>query len=190
MSGPSEVVSVIRHQVRPGSEAAYEAWTQSIVPIAQTFAGHSGVAVIRPPQGSRLYTVVLHFDTLDHLRAWLESDTRQALLRDIEPHLLQPGDVEIRPGLDFWLPPPGERRAPPVRQFLLALSVIYPLVLIVPPLAAAAAAGLAGALPAIAPMASSAPLRGLVTATLIVGLMTWVIMPRYTRLVSGWLYGK
>ena len=181
MSGPSEVVSVIRHQVRPGSEAAYEAWTQSIVPVAQTFAGHSGVAVIRPPQGSRLYTVVLHFDTLEHLRAWLESGTRQALLREIEPHLLSPGDVEIRPGLDFWLPPPGERRAPPAKQFLLALSAIYPLVLVVPPLVGRAAA----ALPAL----DLAPLRALATAAAIVALMTWVIMPRYTRAVAGWLYG-
>ncbi|MGE0445398.1 MAG: antibiotic biosynthesis monooxygenase [Vicinamibacterales bacterium] len=182
MSGPSEVVSVIRHRIRPGSEAAYEAWTQSIVPIAQAFAGHQGVAVIRPPHGSRLYTVVLHFDTLEHLRAWLESDTRQALLREIEPHLLAQGEVEIRPGLDFWLPAPGDRRAPPAKQFLLALSVIYPLVLIVPPLVSRAAAA--------APILSPLPLRGLITATVIVGLMTWLIMPRYTRLVSGWLYGR
>ena len=85
MSGPSEVVSVIRHHVRPGSETAYEAWTKAIVPIAQTFPGHRGVAVIRPPHGSRNYTVVLHFDTLEHLRSWLESERRQQLLDEIAP---------------------------------------------------------------------------------------------------------
>jgi antibiotic biosynthesis monooxygenase (ABM) superfamily enzyme len=182
MSGPSEVVSVIRHHVRPGSETAYEAWTQSIVPIAQTFEGHSGVAVIRPPQGSRQYTVVLHFDTVEHLRAWLESETRQSLLREIEPHLVTPGEVEIRPGLDFWLPAPGERRAPPFKQFLLALSVIFPLVLVVPPLVARGAA----AVPAL----NAPPVRAFATSAIIVALMTYVIMPRYTRLVGGWLYGK
>ncbi|MEQ1760521.1 MAG: antibiotic biosynthesis monooxygenase, partial [Vicinamibacterales bacterium] len=132
MTEPTEVVSVIRHDVRPEHQQAYEAWTRAIVPIAQTFAGHHGVAVIRPPEGELTYTVVLHFDTLDHLRAWLESDVRQRLLVQVQPHLSHPGDVEIRPGLDFWLSAPGRRRPAPHRQFLLALSVIFPLSLLVP----------------------------------------------------------
>jgi uncharacterized protein len=180
MSRPSEVVSVIRHEIRPGSEQAYEAWTRDIVPIAQTFPGHHGVAVIRPPAGTRLYTVVLHFDTIEHLRGWLESDTRQALLARVEPHLAHPGEVEIRPGLDFWLPAPGQPRARPAKQFLLALSVIYPLTLVVPLLLQP----VLGAIPALSHVA----VRTFIVATIIVALMTYAIMPRYTRLVAGWLY--
>jgi antibiotic biosynthesis monooxygenase (ABM) superfamily enzyme len=180
MSAPSEVVSVIRHEVRPGSEAAYEAWTRDIVPIAQTFAGHQGVAVIRPPAGTRVYTVVLHFDTVDHLRAWLDSDTRASLLTRITPHLAHPGEVEIRPGLDFWLPAPGQPRARPAKQFLLALSVIYPLTLLLPPALRP--------LFAMAPAIDYTAVRTFAIAVVIVWLMTYVIMPRYTRLVAGWLY--
>ena len=62
----------------------------------------------------------------------------------------------------------------PYKQFLLVLSVIYPLSLVVP--------GLLQSLPL------PAEARGLLAATVIVGLMTYVIMPRYTRLVSAWLY--
>ena len=180
MSAPSEVVSIIRHEVRPGSEAAYEAWAQGIVPIAQTFAGHQGVAVIRPPEGSRLYTIVLHFDTVEHLRAWLDSETRRALLQQIESHLAQPGEVEIRPGLEFWLPPPGQPRARPAKQFLIALSVIYPLSILVPLLLRP----LFAAVPALDALA----VRAFVAAAIIVWLMTYVIMPRYTKLVSRWLF--
>jgi antibiotic biosynthesis monooxygenase (ABM) superfamily enzyme len=180
MTDPTEVVSVIRHDVRPEHQAAYEAWTREVVPIAQQFDGHHGVAVIRPPDGGLTYTVVLHFDTLDHLKAWLESDIRRNLLTRVQPHLSHPGQVEIRPGLDFWLSAPGLKRAAPHRQFLIALSVIFPLSLLVPM--------------ALSPLLEHLPgghlavVRALIASATIVGLMTYAIMPRYTRLVGHWLY--
>jgi antibiotic biosynthesis monooxygenase (ABM) superfamily enzyme len=176
MSRPSEVVSVIRHEVRPGSEQAYEAWTQEIVPIAQGFPGHHGVAVIRPAAGSRVYTVVLHFDTVEHLRGWLESDVRAALLARIEPHLSRVGDPEIKGGLDFWLPSPGQPRARPYKQLLVALAVIYPLALLLPLL--------------LEPQIGTwpLPLRTLAVSTLIVWLMTYVVMPRVVKRAGDWLY--
>lgn len=180
MSPPSEVVSVIRHTVRPGHEDAYEAWTRDVLPIAQTFDGHHGVAIVRPPDGARTYTIVLHFDTLEHLRSWLESDVRQLLLARVQPHLLHADDVEIRPGLDFWLSVPGHRRAIPRRQFLLALSVIFPLSLLVPLALDPILAWLPGG--------SVAVVRALAVSAAIVGLMTYAIMPRYTRAVANWLY--
>jgi len=134
-----------------------------------------------PPDGALTYTIVLHFDTLDHLRAWLESDVRQQLLTQVEPHLAQPGEVEIRPGLDFWLSVPGQRRAAPHRQFLLALSVIFPLSLLVP--------AALNPIIALAPQANVLLVRAFASSVAIVGLMTYIIMPRYTRRVAGWLYG-
>ena len=182
MTVAAEVVSIIRHEVRPGSTQAYEDWIRDIVPIGQHADGHRGVTVMRPPEGTSVYTVVLHFDTAEHLRGWLESDVRRALLARIEPHLVNAGEVEVRPGLEFWLPPPHQKRPRPERQFLVALSVIYPLAMLVPL--------------ALAPMFASLPalghplLRSLLVSIAIVGLMTYVVMPRYTRLVAGWLYGK
>jgi uncharacterized protein len=175
MSNGSEVVSVIRHDVRPGSEQAYEAWSKEVLPIAQRFPGHQGVTIIRPPAGSRVYTVVLHFDTLEHLRDWLESDTRRALIERIEPHLASDVAVEIHPGLDVWVPPPGTLPARPYKQFLVVWSVIYPLQLVTPLLVASVV---------------DAPfwVRSLMGTGLVVAAMTWIIMPRYTRAVAGWLY--
>ena len=180
MSSRSEVVSVIRHDVRPGHEARYEAWTKEVLPIAQAFPGHQGVAIIRPPTGSPTYTIVLHFDTLPHLKGWLDSDVRKGLLEQVEPHLSEPGRVEITPGLEFWLSPPGVTHARPYKQFLLVLAVIYPMSLLMN----AVLIPLLGSntdLPALA-------LRNLVNASIVIALMTWVIMPRLTRAVSHWLY--
>ncbi len=181
MSEHAEVVSVIRHDVRPGHRDAYEAWTRDVIAVATGFEGHRGVTIVRPPEGQSTYTIVLHFDTLDHLRAWLDSDSRTTLLSRAHSYLAGPGNVEIRPGLDFWLPAPGPRRAAPHRQFLLALSVIYPLSLLVP-------AGLRPLFASVGPLAHPMA-RALVVSSVIVWLMTYLIMPRYTRLVGHWLYG-
>ena len=66
----------------------YEAWLREIVPIAGQAEGHRGVNVIRPHPGSRTYTVVLHFDRLEHLEQWLASDIRKRLVAKVQ-HLLE-----------------------------------------------------------------------------------------------------
>ena len=57
------VTTVIRQTPRPEAVAHYEEWLREITPIAQQFAGHRGVNVIRPHTGSGAYVIVLHFDT-------------------------------------------------------------------------------------------------------------------------------
>lgn len=180
--GQSEVVSVIRHTVMAGKEQEYEAWLREIVPIAGSAQGHSGVNVIRPHSGSRTYTIVLHFDRLEHLEQWLASDIRKRLILKVQ-HLLEDGDqVEIKTGLEFWFTPSAseQKRAKPYKQFLITLSAIFPLTMLVPW--------------SLAPLFRAVPTFGLpgisnfVAAAIIVALMTYVIMPRYTRLIAGWLY--
>jgi uncharacterized protein len=181
MSGSSEVVSLFRHEVKPGSEDAYEAWVQEVRPIAQRFPGHQGVAMIRPQEGSHVFTIVLHFDTLEHLRAWLDSDTRQELLRKVEPLLsAQPAEVEIRPGMEFWLSPPGQKHARAWKQFLLITAVIYPVSVLTN--------WIAQPLFDAVPMLAVPLVRSLIISVALVALMTWAIMPRLTRAVAGWLY--
>jgi uncharacterized protein len=74
---PDEVTSVIQHRVHASAQAQYETWLQEITPAAQCFPGHQGVNIIRPSAGADVYTIVLHFDTLEHLQGWLGSETRQ-----------------------------------------------------------------------------------------------------------------
>ena len=176
------MLSVIRHTIVPGKEPEYEAWLREIVPIAATAEGHRGVNVIRPHVGSRTYTIVLHFDALEHLQRWLASDVRKRLILKVQ-HLLEEGDqVEIKTGLEFWFTPPAseQKRAKPYKQFLVTLSAIFPLTVLVPW--------------SLAPLFHAAPALALpgfgnfLTAAVIVGLMTYVIMPRYTRLIATWLY--
>jgi uncharacterized protein len=73
----SEVTSIIRHTVKDGHQDNYEKWLREIVPAASKFPGHRGVNVIRPAAGGTNYAVVLHFNSIDNLRAWLDSAERR-----------------------------------------------------------------------------------------------------------------
>jgi antibiotic biosynthesis monooxygenase (ABM) superfamily enzyme len=178
----SEVTSVVRHTVRPGKQEAYEAWLREIVPLASHSPGHRGVNVIRPSSGSTTYTVVLHFDTIDNLRDWLDSEQRRKLIDKAMPLLVGEDNVEIKTGLEFWFTPPSKPQgARPYKQLLVTLSAIYPLTLIVPLLLNP----VFGFVPAL----NASYVRQLFVDAAIVALLIYVIMPRYTRLLAKWLYG-
>ncbi len=176
------VTAVIQHQIAPGAQDRYEAWLREITPTAQRFPGHQGINIIRPTEGTACYTLVLCFDTLEHLQEWLASDTRRQLVAAVEPLLVHGDQVDIKTGLEFWFTPPtpAQRHPPPYKQFLLTLSAIFPLTLVVPWM--------------VRPLFQAMPVLGqpvvsnVIISAIIVGLMTYVIMPRYTRLVAGWLY--
>ena len=129
----SEVTSIIRHDVKEKEREGYEEWLRKIVPVAATFPGHRGVNVIRPAKGATEYTIVLHFDTIDNLRLWLDSKERSDLIAEALPKIVGQDRVEIKTGLEFWFTPASkEQRAPAYKQFLVTLSVIYPLTLLIP----------------------------------------------------------
>jgi uncharacterized protein len=177
----SSVTTIIVHRPLKDQVAAYESWLTEIVPIAQTFAGHRGVNIIRPYGDSEDYTIVLHFDNETSLRGWLDSETRKRLVEKVRPCLHAEEKIDIKPGIEFWFTPPDTRKiAPAHKQFLVTLSAIYPLVVIVPWLMA----------PAIswAPVLGITGLRQFIMASIIVAIMTFWLMPRYIRLISRWLY--
>ncbi|RIV21315.1 antibiotic biosynthesis monooxygenase [Fibrisoma montanum] len=176
----SAVTTIIVQRPYRQSVQAYENWLNKIVPLAQTAPGHRGVNVIRPHGQSEEYTIVLHFESEAYLRDWLASDTRKRLLDEVRPLLNEVERIDIRTGLEFWFTPPSHKVAPAYKQFLITLSAIFPLSFLIPQL-------LGPALTAF-PILAVPVVRAFVTSLLIVGLMTFVIMPRYVRLVARWLY--
>lgn len=179
---PEMVTLVIQHPLKPGMQPRYEHWLARIIPVAARFPGHRGVNVIRPMSGNDDYTVTLRFDSLKHAEDWFLSDARRQLIAEVQPLLAGAESLETVTGLEFWFAPvaAAPKRARPYKQFLITLSVIYPLTLLVPWL--------------LQPGLSQLPVLGqplvahLVVVAIVVGLITYVVMPRYVRLVAGWLY--
>ncbi len=182
MPQPDMVTIVIQHDIRTGAHARYEEWLKHIVPRGACAPGHRGVNVIRPSDGGNRYTITLRFDSLEYAEQWLASAARRELIDEVRPMLEQEEKIDTVTGMEFWFTPQGQaqKRARPYKQFLLTLSVIYPLTLLLPWI--------------LTPLFDAAPvlqhhlLSRLIVAAIIVGLMTYVIMPRYSKLAQKWLY--
>jgi uncharacterized protein len=172
---------VISHRVHPGMHPAYEEWLHEISPACRASEGFLELQVIRPLADiSTSYTVVIGFDTTDHLRGWIESDHRRRLIDKAKPFLATDA-YAIHSGLDFWFMPEASSAPVPVRwkQFLVTWSAIYPLALGVPLLVAPALSRLG---------VTRNALVAIPVTAIMVALMVYVIMPRYTKLVRRWLF--
>lgn len=174
---------VITHRVREGFQANYDKWLGEIGPVCRASVGHLDWQIIRPLAGlTETYTVIIRFDTKEHLQEWMESPVRKRLIKEAQPLLTTGDDFFIRSGLDFWFIPEGARAKVPVRwkQYLVTWSAIYPLALGVPMIVTPIMQQLK------APRNKS--ITTLIVTGIIVFLMVYVVMPRYTKLIKRWLF--
>jgi antibiotic biosynthesis monooxygenase (ABM) superfamily enzyme len=184
-TGLNGATVVITQRVSEEHVGAYENWLKEIQPICQAYPGHLDSQVIRPIAGlTGTYTFIIRFDTIHNLRNWIESQDRKRLLEKAWPMLLHGDSYAIRSGLDFWFTPTGEGVKVPSKwkQTVLTCSVIYPLVLLVPR-AVAVAIREAG-------LSVNGLLAAFIGTLTICVLMTYVIMPHYTKLMRRWLYSE
>ena len=174
---------VITHRLREHKQAAYESWLEEIAPLCNASPGHLDWHIVRPIPGlTETYTVIIRFDTEAHLRQWMESPTRVRLIEKVRPLFVTDDDFFISSGLDFWFTPTGAKAKVPVRwkQYLVTWSAIYPLALGMPLAVTPILEFLAVPYnPFIATLAVTG---------LVVFLMVYLVMPRYTRLVQRWLF--
>lgn len=176
-SSADTVTGIIVHHPRADARDEYERWLIDIREACRQFPGYLSTDVIRPIGNQANYTVIIRFAGIEALRGWMVSPERRDFLQRIEHALEQADRYEIRTGLDFWFTPPKLKPPKSWKQYLLTLSAIFPLTVVVP----WALAPLLGGVHILATKA--------VIAAVIVALMVYVIMPRYTRLVSRWLHG-
>ena len=174
------VTTTVTRRVKPGHESFYEQFLQGIIAEASRFPGEMGVEVFRPVSAAEgEYRVVYRFDTREHLRAWLESDERAAWLERAEPHVVGPLRSRFVTGLETWFTVPGRPDTPPpppYKMTLLTWLALFPVLTLVVVI--------------IGPVIGGLPLvpRLAITTAVVVPIMTWVVMPRVTRLFHNWLF--
>ncbi|HEY0833356.1 MAG TPA: antibiotic biosynthesis monooxygenase [Azospirillum sp.] len=172
-------VMVVR-TVRAGAEAEFESAMAALTASALSYPGHLGVNVFRPATaGDRRYRIVFKFDSGGRLDAWRTSDETRRLLERVQS--LTEGEPEVTEltGLEAWFTLPGRpAAAPPPRQRMALVTwvALWPLVSLL--------------LAYVAPFMEGLPflLRTGILTGLVTVLMTWVVMPRLTALLSGWLF--
>ncbi len=174
---------VITHHIQEGKEQLYEDWLGKIGPLCQRFPGNIDWQLIRPVAGLTFsYTVIIRFDTIEHLRHWMESTERKELIEEISPIFTRSDRYRIKTGLDFLFESEEEKPVPPVRwkQYLVTWSAIFPLSILVPLILLP--------LLEILHFPQNRYLNALFISGTVVFLMIYVIMPHYTRLIRKWLF--
>ena len=141
--------------------------------------GFLGSGILRPHTADQDWHVVYRFADPESLAGWESSDVRAEWLRKADD-LVEETAVSRVSGLETWFELPGRTAPAPARwkMFLVTLAAIVPLVLLMNL--------------TVLPLLSDWPLvaRTLVFSGSFTGLMTWVVMPRVTRLFRRFLYGS
>ena len=181
-SDKQQVTAAIAHLVKPGREQEYEQWLHDISGVAQQFEGHCGVSFIRPQDSTHPeYAIVLKFDCYKHLKEWMDSPVRQRWIDKAKPLVQQDQDVQILTGLETWFTLPGKLVQHPPKRYKMTILTA---------LAVFAVAQILGVIVAPALVGLPPLLRSFVLTVFTVFLLTYVVMPRVTRLFYRWLYPK
>jgi uncharacterized protein len=178
--GDHHVTAVIAHLLKPGREKEYEAWMREIIPVAKTFPGHLEVNILRPQPGTHSeYVIVLHFDRHDHLQAWLDSSERRDLIARVQPLIQEREEIQVLTGLETWFELPKRPQRSPPKRYKMALLTW---------LAVFATLSVVGRI--LNPFLAALPsvIAQIITIGVVVGLLTYVIMPRLTQIFRRWLY--
>lgn len=177
-----QVFFVVRHRVRAGAREAYERWLRHIMQVAAKFPGHLGVQIVRPPAGRQEYVMAVRFQNQEAAARWHHSTEREALITQVEKLLESTEEIDIVSGIDYWFTPPSGIVPPRWKQLLATTAVIWPLTVLISVLLAPLQKALPRPLPGWL-------LQGLNILT-VVALATYLVMPRWTRLLAKWLYRR
>lgn len=178
-SNPAPGVVAIAHRVKPGLEAAFEEATRGVTLAASTFPGYLGSDVLYPSTKRGLWQLIIRFDTPEHLQEWEESVICQGWIARAEALTVDDPQVIRVNSLEAWFALPEIPNSPPPPKWKTAIVSavgLYPVISIMPSI--------------LRPITGGLPfwLANLVSISIMMPLMTWVVMPQVTRLFRRWLY--
>lgn len=174
------VTIVAAHKVKPGKEKALEETMSGLLQTAMSFEGHLGANILRPTDlGDPQYRIIFKFDRMSNLRRWEKSQERREWLIRLAGLTQDSSPLQILTGLETWFTIPRGRAIVPPPRYKMALITwlaIFPLI--------------SGINALFGSFLSQLPplFRSLVLTAVMVPLMTYVVMPRITRLFAPWLY--
>lgn len=183
LSADEIVTLVVKHRIKAGFEAQYEAWLRRIIAMAASYPGHLGVDVIRSKaDGLHMFTCVLRFCSTDAMHSWLDSSHRRELVAEASPMLADGDFTEVNPHNEFWFVPAAENPPPRWKQACVTFLVICPLTLLVPLVW--------GPVFRLYPLLAHYIISTALVTVTIVLLVVYVLMPRATRLFAPWLNAR
>jgi antibiotic biosynthesis monooxygenase (ABM) superfamily enzyme len=174
------VTVVVTRRVKSGYESQYENWLKRLLEEAKSMKGYIGAVVQKPAPGTAEYTSVFRFDNVENLRKFEESEIRTRYLREVVDYVEADAIWKKFSGLEFWFSPPSGTIVPQPSRFRMALVmivVVYGLVISIGQLVAMLVGDV---IPSY--------VRLFITISIEIFLMTFILMPRLTKLLAKWIY--
>jgi len=171
------VTLVVARRVLPGREAEYERLLRVLHQQVHGTQGYLGTEVVHN-SAEHEYVSIVRFDSLANLRAWEASGQRERWQVELDGIVTGNATVRHAEGLEFWFESTQPSVRAPSRQkmALVLVVVVAALSMVLVPLMTR----LVGHEPRF--------IRVTIGAIVQVVLLTYVIMPRVTRLLAFWLF--
>ena len=124
---------VISHRVKPERLTEFAVWSEGIAEVMAQAPGFLDYQSLPPVEGAQQeWMIVFRFDTAEHLRAWINSGTRAALLAKSKDLVEPQWKSELRSSsLEQFLGllPAGQAAPPPLwKLMLITYAGLFPTV--------------------------------------------------------------
>ncbi len=184
-AGPEEshASAIITTRVAPEEEDAFLEWQTRIGATQASFDGFDGYRLQRPIADVQPdWVAILRYDTEEHMRAWLESPERRALIEENRTFGAHARVRVVRSGFDAWFKVPDgspSSPAPTWKQTMLVLLVLYPIVFLF---------GLWVQDPVLLHNGLPFWLALFIGNAVSVAALGWILVPAANRIFGWWLY--
>jgi uncharacterized protein len=183
----TDVTVVVSRTVKPGNEIRYDRWVRRLVAAATEAPGNTGVTMLIPEPGKvGLYHVVFHFKDQASVDAWEKSERRQKLTGEADQ--FSQAYRQASTGLETWftIPDCPHLAAPPHwKMFLITTLAVFIVSLGIIPFVTWLFDGFTLHIENVGEFF----LESLVNSIFIVGILTWAVMPFFSRKIfQKWLY--
>lgn len=177
---------VVEYIVPRGHEAIFRQWYERLTRAARGFEGYTRTDLCPPldcGDGVVKWYSIVHFRTPEELNRWLKSSDRAEIFEQGRDTFLAYRYKSFSTGLEGWFSSHtggGEQHSlgpPPWKQVLAVVLGLYPTIVI---------QGMVFSALGIMqtwPMPTSLVINNLITSS----ILTWVVMPRVSRVLSFWL---
>ena len=184
------VTVIVKRIAKKDKIKEFEEWLSGISKEVSKQEGSMGIDIIRPTNNNKSkleYVVIFRFNNYHNLAKWEKSPIRNEWLRKGRKLIEADPDVQKLTGLEFWFTPFFKEKSssmiplqPPPR---------YKMVIVTIPVISVLLLTLVPQIHLLTEMLSIPfPLRLVISITITVLIMTYVIMPTLTKLLKSWLF--
>jgi antibiotic biosynthesis monooxygenase (ABM) superfamily enzyme len=121
------VTATITAKIRPEDGEKFLQWHSRIAAVQSKFPGFIGCRLEKPRQGiNDAWITIVTFDSDNHLEAWLKSQERAELVRELDTFTLESHVRKSSSGFGFWFK--SDKKHVAWKENMLVVLTLYPVV--------------------------------------------------------------